>query len=346
MEFLEGKKKIDDVQNLYYRDNGEIQHTSKNKKAKVVGKQWKQYTPKEYGIPLKLDDLPMPAWDKLPMESYWNTTVRIGGGDIVRKRYGVMLSSRGCPHVCFFCSSPLMSGYKGYRRRSNESIIAEIKYQIDKYNIEEFGFWDDNFFVNKKEVKLLLKEIAKEFPNIMFTATGGTEVNLLDYEMIDLLAEANFYKALVAFESADQDIQNNTIDKKVNISYAGKMSKYMQEKGIEVRRQFMIGFPGETKEQIKKTTDMARKSYFDDCVDNDLLVDDFDMENIQFSKSNIKLPDLSPQELEAIRSDVWHEEFDKKRKKMEIENQKRHNRTEDADVYETAGFNIYNRENK
>jgi len=355
MEFLDSKREIDEVQNLYYRKDNEIIHTSRNKKSVKTGKQWAQYRAKEYGIPTKLDELKRPAWHKFPMECYWNTDVRVGGGDAVRKKYGVLLSSRGCPHTCFYCTSPLVSGYKGYRRRSNENILAEIRWLVDEYDIEEFGFLDDNFFVDKKEVKKLLKLIAIEFPNIMFTVPGGTEVNKLDYEMVDLLAEANFYKALVAVEAADQTIQDNMIDKQVDISHAMKMSKYMQEKGIEVRGQFMIGFPGETKEQIKKTTDMARNSFFDDfyisivtpmpgtqfyddCIDNDLLIDDFDLENIQFSKSNIKLPDTTPEELEAIRRDVWHEEFEKKRQKMKVDKQERHSRHENTEEYEEIGF--------
>lgn len=268
----------------------------------------------------------------------------------------MLLSSRGCPHTCFFCTSPLVSGYKGYRRRSNESILSEIELLINKYDIEEFGFLDDNFFVDKKGVKDLLRGIIKRFPNIMFTVPGGTEVNKLDYEMVDLLAEANFYKALVAVEAADQDIQNDLIDKNVDVSHAMEMSKYMQKKGIEVRGQFMIGFPGETKEQIKKTTDMARNStfddfylsivtpmpgtqFYDDCIDQDLFVEGFDLEDIQFSKSNIKLPDTTPEELEAIRRDVWNEEFEKKRQRMQVDDDKRHNRQENASNYEEIGFN-------
>ena len=355
MEYIDGTRAIEEVQNLYYKKGDKILYSSENKKAIKTGKQWRQYRPKEYGIPVKLDQLSRPAWEKFPMEDYWNTDVRVGGGDAVRKKYGVLLSSRGCPHVCFFCTSPLVSGYKGYRRRSNENIMAEIRWLVDEYGIEEFGFLDDNFFVDKQAVKDLLRDIAKEFPTIMFTVPGGTEVNKLDYEMIDLLAEANFYKALVAVEAADQSVQDKLIDKNVDISHATKMCKYMQEKGIEVRGQFMIGFPGETKEQIKKTTDMARNSFFDDfylsivtpmpgtkffdeCIDNDLFVEGFDFENIQFSKSNIKLPDTTPEELEAIRRDVWQEEFEKKRKKMQIDQQKRHGRYEDINEYEEVGF--------
>ncbi len=289
------------------------------------------------------------------MNCYWESDVRVGGGDAVRKKYSVILSSRGCPHTCFYCTSPLVSGYKGYRRRSNQHILSEIKWLIDTYDIEEFGFLDDNFFVDKKEVKNLLLEISKQFPNIMFTVPGGTEVNKLDYEMVDLLAQANFYKALVAVEAADQTIQNEMIDKKVNISHAMEMSRYMQKKGIEVRGQFMIGFPGETRAQIQKTIDMARNSFFDDfylsivtplpgtvffdqCVEDNLLIDGFDLENLQFSMSNIKLPDITPDELEALRRDVWHEEFTKKRENMKVSTQNRHSRHENVDAYEEVGF--------
>lgn len=70
MEYLNDERDIDDIQNLYYRKDGEIIHTSRNKKAAKVGKQWAQYRPKVYGIPIKLDELELPAWDKFPMKAY------------------------------------------------------------------------------------------------------------------------------------------------------------------------------------------------------------------------------------------------------------------------------------
>ncbi|MCC7213139.1 MAG: radical SAM protein, partial [Candidatus Brocadia sp.] len=225
---------------------------------------WSYYTLKNAGIPDDLDKLPFPAWNIFPLEDYWNSDVRIGGGDVVRERHAVMISTRGCPHACYFCTSPLMSGYRGYRMRKNEEVLREIRWLVSQYGVGEIAFLDDNFFVSKPRVKRLLKMIAKEFPDIYFHVPGGTEVNALDHEMVDLMAEANFYKVQIAIEAADQGVQNSLIDKKVKVDQVPETIDYLKSRGIETRALFMIGFPGETRAQIQKTIDLAKSLDVDD----------------------------------------------------------------------------------
>jgi len=229
-----------------------------------TGSTWKHYSVKDMAVPKDLDSLPYPAWDLFLMNNYWESNVRIGGGDVVKERYAVMMATRGCHHSCSFCYSSLMSGYKGFRYRSNESIINEIKWLIDKYDVEEILFVDDNFFVGKKRVKSLLKLFIKEFPKICFQAVGGTEVKCLDKEMIDLMADANFHKVLLSIEAADEDIQKFSIDKNVPISKVTEYVDYFKSKKVEIRALFMMGFPGETRQQIEKTVRMARELNVDD----------------------------------------------------------------------------------
>ena len=83
-----------------------------------------------------------------------------------------MLSTRGCPHTCSFCTSPLASGYKAYRKRSNECVIKEIKWLKENTKLEKWQFVEDNFFVSKKRAKSLMKDLAKEFPDIYFNQQG------------------------------------------------------------------------------------------------------------------------------------------------------------------------------
>ena len=99
-----------------------------NVKPMIEGRGWEYYARRESSVPEKLDDLPYPAWHLFNMEGYWKSNVRTGGGNPKTNRYAVMLSTRGCPHTCSFCTSPLASGYKAYRKRSNECVIKEIKW--------------------------------------------------------------------------------------------------------------------------------------------------------------------------------------------------------------------------
>ena len=97
---------------LYYRDpEGHTANTSSGVPSLVNGNGWKYYNRQNSGVPVDLDGLPLPAWDIVGLEKYWDFFVRTGGGDAIGEKYAVMVTTRGCPHVCEFCTSPLVSGY-------------------------------------------------------------------------------------------------------------------------------------------------------------------------------------------------------------------------------------------
>ncbi len=333
LDALNGGRPIDEVPACHYRDGGEVKNTMANVKPAVQGDGWAYYNRKDAGIPLDLDGLPLPAWHLLPMEAYWQTDVRIGGGDCQRERYAVMMSTRGCPHACYFCTSPLASGFKGYRRRSNESVIEEIRWLRDEFGVQEIQFLDDNFFVSKPRVKTLLAAIAEEFPGMVFGTPGGTEVNALDDEVIDLMAKANFYKTLLAIEAGDPTLQEALIDKKVRVHEIPQTVERLRSKGIETRALFMIGFPDETRDQIGRTVKLAQSldiddfyislvtplpgtPLYDECVERGILVEGYDLNNIRYSTASLRLPDVSPDELEDIRRSVWRDSFMDKRERL------------------------------
>jgi anaerobic magnesium-protoporphyrin IX monomethyl ester cyclase len=299
------------------------------------------------------------------MEAYWQSVVRTGGGDAIGQRYAVMLSTRGCPHVCNFCTSPLQSGYRAYRKRELESVIEEVRWLIDTYGVDEIQFVEDNFFVSKKRVKDLLKILASEFPDTVFWNTGGVEVNALDEEMIDLMAAANFHRAILAIESGDPDMQEAAVDKKVKLDRLPKIVSYLQEKNIDLKALYMIGFPGETRAQVERTVEFALNlgvldfnlsivqplpgtPLYDECLSKGLFIEGTTVNNLNFGKSNIRLPDLTPEELEDIRRSVWRQAYDKR---MVLEQQKTYREQaglsgdvahayQTLEEYETTGFSI------
>lgn len=319
---LNGHFPIEQVPGLYYREQGEVKHTLAADKPPVTGDGWQYFYLKDFPNPQKLGELAYPAWDLFPMDAYWNSEVRIGGGDIVREKFAVMVSTRGCPHTCEFCTSPLMGGYKGYRMRTNEDVVQEIRWLIGKYGVEEVQFLDDNFFVSKPRVKRLLRVLAQEFPQTVFSVPAGTEVNALDHEVVDLMAAANFHKVSLAVEAGDPTVQNAHVDKKVQVERVPEIVSYIRSRGLQTRALFMIGFPDETREQINRTVEMALTldvddfyislctplpgtPLYDDCVRRGLLYEDFDVNDLRYSIANIKLPDVTREELEAIRRNVW-----------------------------------------
>jgi len=273
--------------------------------------------------------LPYPAWDLLNLERYWN----IGMADYEintkqQKKFIIMITSRGCPHHCYFCTSTMMSGKK-YRERDISDVLTEIRMYKEKYGVDEIHFWDDNFFVNKRKIKILLARLIEEFPDIQFQTPSGSEINALDDEVIELLAKAGFKKIFLAVESLDDSIQKNLIDKKVKLSRIPEIIKKFHECGVIVEGSFMVGFPGESKEQIDMTFENVKKYDFDrisisivnplpgtslynQCKQDNLFYSDFEVHNIRWSNENIIIPGIERGYLARMRRKVWLEYMENK----------------------------------
>jgi radical SAM superfamily enzyme YgiQ (UPF0313 family) len=199
--------------------------------------------------------------------------------------------------------------------------------------------------------------IAEEFPNTYFQVTAGTEVNALDEEIIDLMAAANFNKTLLAIEAGDPELNHALIDKKVKIHRVPQVIKHLRKRNIETRAMFMMGFPGETRDQIDRTISMARAldvddfnlnivtampgtPLYDECIEKGLFLDTDDLNNFRFSSASFKLPDTTPEELERLRRTVWREEFEKKRQNRANRGHAQKHSFQSYEEYETFGFKI------
>ena len=268
--------------------------------------------------------LPDPVWRLFPLEKYWDAGMcDYEINETGRKKFMIVITSRGCPHNCDFCTSPFISGRK-YRQRNIEDVVREVRLYKELYAIDRIYFWDDNFFVNKNRTKKLLEELIRNFSDITFEVTSGSEVNSLDDETIGLLAKAGFKKLFLAVESPNEDIQAGMIDKKVNITRVPSLVKKIREAGMIAEGSFMVGFPGETKNQVDRTFELVKTFNFDRisisivnplpgtrlykyCVANGLLYEDFDPCNIRWSVENIKLPDVARGYIAKRRREVWLE---------------------------------------
>ncbi len=270
----------------------------------------------------EVDEIPFPAWDLVNLPKYWSAGLaeyEVNSGGL--NKFMVMISSRGCPHACEFCTSPLMSGRK-FRRREIQDVVDEIRLYRDQYGITEVHFWDDNFFISQAWVKKLLRAVIDAFPGMAFQVPSGAEINAIDDEIIDLIAEAGFKKLFLAIESANDDVQLARIDKKVKLDRVSEVVEKVRRKGIITEGSFMVGFPNETKAQMDNTFQRATElgldrisislvnplpgtPLYDECVDENLLHDDFDVQNIRWSNENIKFDEVDRGYISRRRREVW-----------------------------------------
>ena len=268
--------------------------------------------------------IPLPAWGLVNLEKYW----KVGLSDYEvnedgEKRFMVMISSRGCPHDCFFCTAPMMTERR-YKYRPLEDLIKEIGLYADKYGTKEVHFWDDNFFINKRRTKELLRGLVAAFPGMSYQVPSGSEINAIDEEMIDLMAQAGFKKLFMAVESPNEEIQESYVDKKVKLHRIRQLVEKLRSVGIISEGSFMVGFPHETKDQVDATFRKVKDFGFDRisisivnplpgtplydmCEKEGLLQPDFDPQNIRWSNENIKLEGIERGYLGKRRREVWLE---------------------------------------
>ena len=271
-----------------------------------------------------VDVTPFPAWDLVNLEKYWNVGLsEYEVNEEGEKRFMVMISSRGCPHACTFCTAPMMTERR-YKYRSLEDIVKEIRLYADKYGTKEIHFWDDNFFINKRRTKELLRGLIEATPGISYQVPSGAEINAIDEEMIDLMARAGFKKVFMAVESPNEEIQLNHIDKKVKLHRVRELVQKLRSVGIISERSFMVGFPHETRAQVDETFKKVKEFGFDrisisivnplpgtalyeQCEKEGLLPPDFDAQDIRWSSENIMLEGIERGYLGKRRREVWLE---------------------------------------
>ena len=203
-----------------------------------------------------LDELNFPAWEDFALENYWK--LGYAHGPLSSKRYLPILSSRGCPYPCNFCVIPQTNERK-WRSRSPENVVSELEYFMDKLKITEFHFEDLNSTVNDTRTKELCNLIIDKKIKIKWKIVAGTKVeSIKDKETVMLLKKSGCNYISISPESGSAELMKN-IDKPFNYNHALKIVKEMNINKIFSQACFIVGYPGETIDDLKKT----RKMIFD-----------------------------------------------------------------------------------
>jgi anaerobic magnesium-protoporphyrin IX monomethyl ester cyclase len=196
-----------------------------------------------------IDDIPFPSRDLLPMSLYEFNGVR----------YTTMLTSRGCPFKCSFCSSSrLFGGY--WRGRSPENVLEEMKIIYEEYNIRNIEFLDDTFTLNQERAEKICDGIIKQGWDISWGASS--RVDTLSKKLAEKMKKAGCWIMFLGIESGSQKILD-AIGKGITLEQVKKAVKILKDAGIQVLGSFIIGFPQDTKETIKETIKFAKSLNLD-----------------------------------------------------------------------------------
>lgn len=214
------------IPGLSFRCNGEVVHNIDRKCISA------------------LDSLPIPARDMLfNLQTY--TPVQLS----------MVMTSRGCPYRCHFCSSKNMWA-NTVRFRSIENVLNEIKELKQKYSISNITFMDDSFTLNRNRVKDFCSALIENRMDITWSCL--TRVNIISDELIRLMKKAGCTKVDVGIESGSQRVLD-LINKGITIEQVTEAAKILRRNKMYWSGFFMFGFPTETEDEVFDTLNFLKQ---------------------------------------------------------------------------------------
>ena len=235
---------LDDIPGLVWRNND------------------KTVTNEKY-LEKNLDSLSMVAWDLIKPEEYPESQ---HGAFYKNFPIAPIIATRGCPYKCSFCAGFNITGRK-IRSRGIEHVLSEIKFLYYNHSIREIHIVDDNFTLNKKYAKKFCEELIALGLDLSWATPNGVRLDSLDTELLRLMKKSGLYIISLGIESGSERILQSTI-KHLNLAKIKEKVKLIRKEEIDIAAFFVLGFPGESKEEIKKTIDLSleldliRANYF------------------------------------------------------------------------------------
>ena len=200
-----------------------------------------------------LDGLPWPAYHLFKMDRYTNlqpATDTIEGASSFS-----MVTSRGCPYRCTYCSQSIMP--QKWRARSPQNVLAEWRHLVEDLGAQEIGILDDTANIDVKRLMDLSDLlIANNLNHVPWIFVNGIRANLASLDLLARMKEAGLKRTAFGVETGDPGILVS-INKRVDLDTIRQAFKNAREVGLETIGFFIIGLPGETEETMERTIRFA-----------------------------------------------------------------------------------------
>jgi anaerobic magnesium-protoporphyrin IX monomethyl ester cyclase len=308
-----------------------------------------------------LDALPFPAFDLVDLNKYLKSKKFYRDRSEICKNSTSIITSRGCPNRCVFCSVRLHMGQK-YRAHSPEYVIKLLRLCIEKYGISNFHFEDDNLACDKQRFERILDLIIQENLQIKWDAPNGVRIDSLNYNILKKMKQSGCSHLALAIESGSQRVLDEVIHKGLNLEYVIEIVKYCKELKISAHAFYVIGFPGETINEINDTISLAITLYRkydlspylmvatplygtelyeictrDNLVERELTCEELSVATQSWGEPIISTPDFSKEDIKRILNEY------KKRLRAEYERHlMRHPQKLIAQVWRTVSQKAHN----
>ena len=228
------RRVLSQIKGIYYKDNGNIQRNAPNICIE------------------NLDEIPLPAYDLFNISDYHSTK-----GIAKRHPASYVITSRGCPYNCTFCSSKALNPTEGkrVRYRSPENVLEEIDFLVKHHGVKELFFSDDMFTGNTNHLFGVCEGLINRKLNLTWVCM--THVSHITEEKLKVMKRAGCHQICYGVESGDSEIQK-MINKIIDPEKVRTVVRMTQKVGIDVRCSFMFGNQCETPETMKRTIFFAK----------------------------------------------------------------------------------------
>jgi len=211
-----------------------------------------------------LDELPFPAYDLVPLEAYFEMPLEAGGIRMQRPRLEYegaeraisFITSRGCPYDCSFCS---VHGHMGrhFRYHSAEYVVAHLRHVIRDLGVRHIHFEDDNLTLRVRRFLDILRRARDEGLHFTWDTPNGVRADTLDEAALREFAASGCTFLCAGVESGDQEVLDRIIGKRLDLSKVQRFASLARKARVDVRAFYVIGFPGETIGNMRKTAAFA-----------------------------------------------------------------------------------------
>lgn len=220
-------KTYDNIEGLSYKENGVISRT--NRKNNLAD----------------IDSITSPARELLNLRQF----------KFYKKNVTPLIASRGCPNNCKFCSGKIIWG-NSHRYRNTDGIVKEIDECVKTQNINCFNFEDENLFITKDRAVTLLEALLeyqkKNSIQLEFTAMNGISIENLDENIISLMKKTGFNEINISLVTHSEKLQ--LMEKRpFGTEHFFRIISYAKKLCMDVRAYFILGLPGQTKEEVIET---------------------------------------------------------------------------------------------
>lgn len=233
VEALEAKRCTESIKGIAYRKDSKVILTAPG------------------SVMSDLDDIPLPARHLLPMHLYRSSEVRARRHPALH-----MMSTRGCPYNCTFCSNRVMHRCK-LRLHSAERVVEEMSILVKDFGAREIHFWDDCFVFNEERVHRICSLLRKEKLNIPWDCEAT--VGRVNPDLLKAMRSAGCFGVSYGIETGSDDRLKELNKGWLTRDGIRQAVAWTRKAGLRTRGYFMFGFVGETLEEMEETIRFAKE---------------------------------------------------------------------------------------